>query len=116
MDEYRRGRGHRGHRGRCSALAQDILLEDTAAPGVWAARCLSAAVLRLIAGQGADLAFERRDGVGIAECLECADAKTAALMACACSIGVIHVGGSAELAMGLAGFGSHIGLAFQLNR
>ncbi len=52
------------------ALAQDILLEDTAAQGVWAARCLSAAVLRLIAGQGADLAFERRDDVTLAECLD----------------------------------------------
>ena len=36
------------------ALAQDILLEDTAPQGLWAARCLSAAVHRLIAGQGAD--------------------------------------------------------------
>jgi geranylgeranyl diphosphate synthase type I len=40
--------------------------------------------------------------------------KTAALMACACSIGAIHVGAPPELAMGLAGFGAHAGLAFQL--
>jgi geranylgeranyl diphosphate synthase type I len=40
--------------------------------------------------------------------------KTAALMACACSIGAIHVGAAPELAMGLAGFGAHAGLAFQL--
>ena len=40
--------------------------------------------------------------------------KTAALMACACSIGAIYVGAPAELAMGLAGFGAHVGLAFQL--
>jgi geranylgeranyl diphosphate synthase type I len=96
------------------ALAQDALLEDMAPRGPWSVRCLSAAVQRLIAGQAADLAFERRDDVSVAECLEMAGGKTAALMACACSIGVIHVGGSAELAMGLAGFGSHIGLAFQL--
>ena len=51
------------------ALAQDILLEDTAAQGTWAARCLSAAVLRLIAGQGADLAFEQRNDVNLPECL-----------------------------------------------
>src|SRR6201988_2623723 len=73
------------------ALAQDILLEDAAPPGVWAARALSAAVQRLIAGQGADLAFERRDDVTLAECQEMAGDKTAALMACACSIGAIHV-------------------------
>jgi geranylgeranyl diphosphate synthase, type I len=40
--------------------------------------------------------------------------KTAALMACACSIGAIYVGAPAALAMGLAGFGAHVGLAFQL--
>ncbi len=96
------------------ALAQDILLEENAAQGLWAARCLSAAVHRLIAGQGADLAFERRDDVTLPECLEMAGDKTAALMACACSIGAIHVGAPASLAMGLAGFGAHVGLAFQL--
>jgi len=96
------------------ALAQDILLEDTAPQGMWAARCLSAAVLRLIAGQGADLAFEQRSDVTLAECLAMAGDKTAALMACACSIGAIHVGAPPGLAMGLAGFGAHAGLAFQL--
>jgi geranylgeranyl diphosphate synthase, type I len=96
------------------ALAQDMLLEDPAPHSVWASRCLSAAVQRLIAGQGADLAFERRNDVTLAECLQMAGDKTAALMACACSIGAIHVGAPAGLAMGLAGFGAHAGLAFQL--
>ena len=96
------------------ALAQDILLEDKAPQGLWAARCLSAAVQRLIAGQGADLAFERREDVTLAECREMAGDKTAALMACACSIGAIHVGAPPGVAMGLAGFGAHAGLAFQL--
>jgi geranylgeranyl diphosphate synthase, type I len=95
-------------------LAQDILLEGPVPQGIWASRCLSASVQRLIAGQGADLAFERRDDVTLDECLEMAGDKTAALMACACSIGAIYVGASAELAMGLAGFGAHAGLAFQL--
>jgi len=96
------------------ALAQDILLEDSAPQGVWAARALSAAVQRLIAGQGADLAFEQRDDVSLAECLTMAGDKTAALMSCACSIGSIHVGAPPQLAMGLAAFGAHAGLAFQL--
>ncbi|HEY6480388.1 MAG TPA: polyprenyl synthetase family protein, partial [Streptosporangiaceae bacterium] len=95
-------------------LAQDLLLEGPAPQGLWASRCLSAAVHRLIAGQGADLAFERRDNVTLDECLQMAGDKTAALMACACSIGAIGVGAPAELAMGLAGFGAHAGLAFQL--
>ncbi len=96
------------------ALAQDLLLEGPAPQNVWASRCLSAAVQRLIAGQGADLAFERRDDVALDQCRQMAGDKTAALMACACSIGAVYVGAPAGLAMGLAGFGAHVGLAFQL--
>jgi geranylgeranyl diphosphate synthase, type I len=96
------------------ALAQDLLLEGPAPQGMWASRCLLAAVQRLIAGQGADLAFERRDDVTVSECLGMAADKTAALMACACSIGAIYVGGPASIAMGLAAFGAQAGLAFQL--
>jgi geranylgeranyl diphosphate synthase, type I len=94
-------------------LAQDLLLE-TPPYGVWAARCLSAAVQRLIAGQGADMAFERREDVQVAECLDMEADKTAALMACAASIGAIQIGAPAELAMHLAEFGTNAGLAFQL--
>jgi geranylgeranyl diphosphate synthase, type I len=96
------------------ALAQDLLLEDDTLKGAWASRCLSAAVLRLIDGQGEDLAFEKRDDVTLAECLDMAGNKTAALMACACSIGAVHLGAPPTLAMALAGFGAHVGLAFQL--
>ncbi|MGA9829586.1 MAG: polyprenyl synthetase family protein, partial [Trebonia sp.] len=66
------------------------------------------------AGQGEDLAFEKRGDVTLAECLQMAGDKTAALMACACTIGAVHVGASPEMAMGLAEFGGHVGLAFQL--
>jgi geranylgeranyl diphosphate synthase type I len=96
------------------ALANDLLLEGPAPQAVWASRCLSAAVHRLISGQGADLAFERRDDVSVDECLDMAADKTAALMACACSIGAIYVGAAASTAMTLTAFGAYVGLAFQL--
>jgi geranylgeranyl diphosphate synthase, type I len=96
------------------ALAQDILLEDATPNGQWAARCLLAAVQRLISGQSADIDFERRADVSMDECLTMAGDKTAALMACACSIGAIFTGAPPGLAMSLADFGSHMGLAFQL--
>jgi geranylgeranyl diphosphate synthase type I len=96
------------------AIANDLLLEDASPNGPWGARCLSAAVQRLIAGQGSDLAFEKRGDVTLPECMDMAGDKTAALMACACTIGAVHLGAPAELAMGLAGFGAHVGLAFQL--
>src|ERR1700761_8381264 len=96
------------------ALANDMLLEDMPPAGPWAARCLSTAVQRLIAGQGEDLAVEKRGDVTLDECLEMAGDKTAALMTCACTIGAVHVGAPPEMAMGLAEFGGHVGLAFQL--
>jgi geranylgeranyl diphosphate synthase type I len=96
------------------ALALDILLEDGGPQSRWAARCLLAAVQRLISGQSADLEFERRNDVTMDECLTMVGGKTAALMACACSIGAIAVGAVPGLAMSLADFGSHAGLAFQL--
>jgi geranylgeranyl diphosphate synthase type I len=96
------------------ALAQDILLEDGGPQGRWAARCLLAAVQRLISGQSADMEFEQRHIVSMDECLTMAGDKTAALMACACSIGAIFTGAPPSLAMSLADFGSHTGLAFQL--
>jgi geranylgeranyl diphosphate synthase type I len=96
------------------ALANELVLEDIAPGGPWAARCLSTAVQRLITGQSEDLAFESRGDVTLPECIEMAGDKTAALMACACTIGAVHVGASPELAMGLAEFGGHVGLAFQL--
>jgi geranylgeranyl diphosphate synthase, type I len=96
------------------ALANDLLLEGPAPQSIWASRCLAAAVQRLIAGQGADLAFERREHVTVDECLDMAADKTAALMACACSIGAIYVGAPASTAMTLTAFGAYIGLAFQL--
>ena len=99
---------------RCSPWPRTSCSRSRGPQGAWAARCLSAAVLRLIAGQGADLAFERRDDVTLGECLSMAGDKTAALMACACSIGAVYLGAPPALAMGLAAFGAHVGLAFQL--
>src|SRR5258708_25127400 len=96
------------------ALENDLLLEGPARQAVWASGCVAAAVKRLISGQGADLAFERRDHVTVDECLDMAADKTAALMACACSIGAIYVGAPASTAMTLTAFGAYIGLAFQL--
>src|ERR1700758_2409181 len=96
------------------ALANDMLLEDMAPGGPWAARCLSTAVQRLIAGQGEDLAFEKRGDATLDECLEMAGDRTAALMACACTIGAAHVGAPPQVGMGLSEFGGHVGVAFQL--
>lgn len=76
-------------------------------------RILSAAVLSLIEGQCADLAFEERADVGLTECLDMARGKTGALLGCACALGALSGGGGAEQVEQLRGFGEHLGLAFQ---
>src|SRR5260370_42131065 len=63
------------------ALANDLLLQDMAPGGPWAPPCLSTPLQRLIAGQGEDLAFEKRSDVTLDECLEMAGDKTAPPMA-----------------------------------
>jgi geranylgeranyl diphosphate synthase type I len=104
-------------------LAGDVLLSlafdelarsqgDDAAHGT-AARRLNAAVTELVRGQSEDCGFQNRNDVGLAECLEMARGKTAALIACACALGGLY-GGDDEQVDRLWRFGMHAGLAFQL--
>jgi geranylgeranyl diphosphate synthase, type I len=78
------------------------------------ARRLSAALLRLVRGQCADVGFERRTDVGFSECLNMARDKTGALLAVACALGAQYGGGTGEHVERLWRFGMHLGLAFQL--
>jgi len=75
---------------------------------------LCAALLELVAGESADVAFESRTDVGVDEYLEMAAGKTAALVACACELGALAGGGSPDAAERLRSFGHHLGLAFQM--
>ena len=75
---------------------------------------LIAAVQDLIEGQGADVAFERRDDVGLPECRAMAAGKTGALLGCSCALGALLGGGSSEQVAHLRHFGEALGLAFQL--
>ncbi|HEX5120038.1 MAG TPA: polyprenyl synthetase family protein [Pseudonocardiaceae bacterium] len=76
--------------------------------------CLNEAVQGLIVGQSADVDFERRTDVTLSECLAMVAGKTGALMRCASSVGALAVGADAATVATLAGFGDHLGLAFQL--
>ncbi len=95
-------------------LASELLLDQASRGGIWAARGLTTATQRLIAGQSADLAFERRTDVSLSECRQMSADKTGSLLACACSIGAMLVEGPAPLVSTLAAFGAEAGLAFQL--
>ncbi|GAB2958997.1 dimethylallyltransferase [Amycolatopsis acidiphila] len=76
-------------------------------------RALLTAVLDLIEGQSADLAFERRETVGADECRAMAAGKTGALLGCACALGALAGGGSPAQVARLRAFGKEVGLAFQ---
>ncbi|MEU4679242.1 polyprenyl synthetase family protein [Micromonospora sp. NPDC023737] len=93
-------------------LAYEALIE--VAGGEPAARRLAEDVRALISGQMADLSFERRDDVGLDECLTMIGDKTASLLAGSCALGALLCGGPPGLVDGLSRFGFHLGLAFQL--
>lgn len=95
-------------------LAQEILLEDRLPGCHQAGQRLAQATQQLIRGQAADLALQHCSDISVEQSLTMASDKTAALLACACSIGATLVGAPPELTDELAGFGRHLGLAFQL--
>ncbi len=95
------------------ALAGELLLERGTPESARAARRLNAATRRLIDGQAQDIAYEHRERVSVAECLQMEGNKTGALLACACSVGAVLGGAGDEAADALERYGLHLGLAFQ---
>jgi geranylgeranyl diphosphate synthase type I len=98
------------------ALALGLLAEDPHPASVPAAARLAACVVELCAGQHTDTDLERRapDEVTLDEVLVMAEAKTGALLGCACALGALYAGAGEEEADALDGFGRQAGLAFQL--
>ncbi|MQY06629.1 (2E,6E)-farnesyl diphosphate synthase [Actinomadura sp. RB68] len=100
-------------------LAGDALLAlafETLAAGpvtVEGLHALSRAVVALVEGQAADVAFETRTDVTLAECEAMAAGKTGALLGGACALGAACGGDTARVAR-LRAFGTRIGLAFQV--
>jgi geranylgeranyl diphosphate synthase type I len=96
------------------SLAHEVLL-DCDSPHAGAAQTVIAVATReLIRGQAADTAFESRSDVSLAECLEMAWAKTAALMAASAVTGAMLAGARSSVREALSTYGGQIGLAFQL--
>ncbi|GGK15161.1 dimethylallyltransferase [Pilimelia terevasa] len=93
------------------ALAYDTL---GAVPRAGGTAMLGDAVRGLLAGQHADLAFETRADVSLAECVAMAEAKTGALLGHACGLGAWSAGAGPALVAACAGYGRRLGLAFQL--
>ncbi|MEV6790932.1 family 2 encapsulin nanocompartment cargo protein polyprenyl transferase [Streptomyces sp. NPDC051320] len=96
------------------ALALRLLADDGHPAALAASARLTACVIELCAGQQADSAFETRTDVSLAECLTMAEAKTGALLGCACATGALYAGAGPAEAAALDAFGREAGLAFQL--
>ncbi|WP_406355283.1 family 2 encapsulin nanocompartment cargo protein polyprenyl transferase [Streptomyces sp. NBC_00658] len=98
------------------ALAQRLLAEDPHPASSAAAARLASCVVELCAGQHADTDMEKRGPgeVTLDECLAMAEAKTGALLGCACALGALYAGAGDEDVEALDAFGREAGLAFQL--
>ncbi|TDC97302.1 family 2 encapsulin nanocompartment cargo protein polyprenyl transferase [Actinomadura sp. 7K507] len=96
------------------AAAFEVLADEPSPVVAGAVRTLGRAVLDLVAGQSADLAFEERADVTLDECLTMASRKTGALLGAACALGAVCGGGTTAQAARLRAFGDRLGLAFQL--
>ncbi|MEV5612263.1 family 2 encapsulin nanocompartment cargo protein polyprenyl transferase [Streptomyces sp. NPDC052225] len=98
------------------ALAQRLLAEDRHPAAPAAAARLADCVVELCAGQSTDVALERRGPgeVTLGETLAMAEAKTGALLGCACALGGLYAGAAPEEVEALDAFGRAAGLAFQL--
>jgi geranylgeranyl diphosphate synthase type I len=98
------------------ALALRLLAEDPHPASRAAAARLADCVIELCEGQHADTQMERRapDEVRLDEVLVMAEAKTGALIGCACAVGGLYAGAGDDEVAALDGFGRQAGLAFQL--
>ncbi|MEV0220189.1 family 2 encapsulin nanocompartment cargo protein polyprenyl transferase [Streptomyces sp. NPDC050704] len=98
------------------ALAQRLLAEDPHPASSAAAARLANCVVELCAGQHTDTAMERRgpDDVTLDEVLAMSEAKTGALLGCACALGALYAGAGEADVEALDAFGREAGLAFQL--
>ncbi|SFD99420.1 geranylgeranyl diphosphate synthase, type I [Actinopolyspora alba] len=95
------------------ATATDVLVASEHPAAAEAVRTLSNAVHTLIRGQSADMDFERRHDVTLAECESMATAKTGSLLGCACALGASFGGVTGPRVDKLRAFGEYLGLAFQ---
>lgn len=98
------------------ALALRLLADDPHPASAKAASRLADCVVELCAGQHADTALEKRrpTEVTLDEVLAMAEAKTGALLGCACALGALYAGAGDGGVRAMDAFGREAGLAFQL--
>jgi len=96
------------------SLAHEVLDDSGSSYAVVASRALNVATRELISGQVLDVAFEQRDDVTLAECLDMAAGKTGALLGVSAELGAILAGAPPATVAAFRRYGQEVGLAFQL--
>ncbi|GAA2598634.1 family 2 encapsulin nanocompartment cargo protein polyprenyl transferase [Actinomadura fulvescens] len=96
------------------AFAFELLAADAHPACMRAVARLSRAVVQVVEGQSLDMEFERRTDVGLPECIDMAERKTAALLGASCALGATYGEGTSDQIERLRRFGERLGLAFQL--
>ncbi len=94
-------------------LAFHVLADAERSEVATGMRMLSPVLYDLVDGQCADISFEQRADVDLAECVRMAAGKTGALLGGACGLGATFGGGEPAQVDRLRRFGEHVGLAFQ---
>ncbi|MEU3841828.1 polyprenyl synthetase family protein [Streptomyces sp. NPDC028635] len=98
------------------ALAFGLLAEDPHPASTAAAARLAACVVELCPGRHTDITLGRRSpgDMDLDDVLAMAEARTGALLGCACAVGALYAGATAEDVEALEVFGREAGLAFRL--
>ncbi|WP_310964620.1 polyprenyl synthetase family protein [Nocardioides terrisoli] len=96
------------------SLAHEVLDEADSPYALAADKALTVATRELIRGQVLDVAFEQRDDVGLAECIDMAAGKTGALLGVSAELGAVLAGAGADATEAFRCFGNELGIAFQL--
>ncbi|WDO11379.1 polyprenyl synthetase family protein (plasmid) [Streptomyces murinus] len=95
-------------------LATQVLHEADGPLAATGLARLNGAVQDLIDGEYADVLFQDRPDVPVAETQTMSQAKTGALMAAACELGALAAGARLARVEDLRAFGAHLGAAFHL--
>lgn len=96
-------------------LALEVLLESSGPGSSLAGRRLAAATSEMIAGQSLDGSLESEPfaATTLSRVEQMAQAKTGALLSCACCLGAVLLGAPGPLQEALSEYGMRVGLAFQ---
>ena len=97
-----------------ACLADEVLAECGSSYAARAGHALAVATRELIRGQVLDVAFEQRDDVGLAECVDMAVGKTGSLLGASAELGAILAGADPATCEAFRRYGRELGLAFQL--